>query len=450
MMAARLEVSGVDLAYGETPVLSGIDFKVEAGEFVGLIGPNACGKSTLLRAVSRVLRPVSGRILLNGRDLWRELSLRETSRLVAVVPQDFPANFPFTVQETVMMGRLPYVSRLKGERPEDLARTRRAMEATGTAHLAHRPLAELAGGDRQRVVVAKALAQDPELLLLDEPTSHLDINHQVEILDLLLRLNRTEGLTIVIVLHDLNLASMYCRRLLLLAGGSLAAEGPPSEVLTVANLEKVYGSRVLVGRHPVYGCPQVTLLSQLRAAASAVGAGTLPDMRGGREAPADEPLLLHVVGGGGSSAGLLESLAAAGYRVTAGPLNAGDSDWEMARALGVETLTVPPFSPVDREAVERAAAMMREADAVLAGPVPYGRGNVGVLEAVAEAVKRGVPVGLVGADGEAVARRDFSGGRAAALVRTLVRDGAVPLRDEGEALAWVANLRRRRSGAVGS
>ena len=452
---AGLEVDKLTVAYGERRVLEGVSLTIAPGEFVGLVGPNASGKSTLLKAATRVLRPVSGRVLLDGRDVWREMSLGEMARSVAVVPQDFPMDFPFTVRETVLMGRTPFVGRLRGEQPADLARVRQAMESTETLDLSDRLISELAGGERQRVVLAKALAQDPRLLLLDEPTSHLDLSHQVDILDLLLGLNREVGLTLVLVLHDLNLAAMYCDRLFLLGGGQLAAEGSPADVLTPANLQAVYGSRVLVGRHPIYGCPQVTLVSRRRPAAdqgdvpvageaflrAATGAAEAPDAGGrGKAAPAR----IHVVAGGGSSAGLLECLAAAGYGLTVGPVNAGDSDWHMARTLGVETVTVPPFSAVDREAVAKAAAAMSSSDAVLVGPVPFGRGNVAVLEAVLKAARAGRQVALVNGGPEEVASRDFAEGRASALTAELLAAGATTLSGESEALAWAGRMGEKR------
>lgn len=448
---AELLLDRVEAGYGETRVIGGVSLRVGAGAFVGLIGPNACGKSTLLRAISRVLRPTAGRIVLDGRDLWRQWGPGEAARTIAVVPQEFPADFPFTVEETVALGRTPYVGRLRGEQPRDLARVHEAMRDTGTLRLAGRTLSELAGGERQRVILAKALAQEPRLLLLDEPTSHLDINHQVEILDLLLRLNRSRGMTVVTVLHDLNLAAIYCDHLFLLSAGRLAAEGRPEEVLTSENLHRVYGSRVLVGRHPVHACPTVTLLSQLRAptatsreegtAAARSAAAPDPDALGERARSST----VHVFGGGGSSAGLLESFVAAGYRVTAGPLNGGDSDWELARALGVDTITIPPFSPIDRESLSRAAVMMKEANAVVIGPIPFGRGNVTVLEAALAAARAGTPVALVDGEGESgpLTARDFTGGKAASLALVLLREGAVALPDDRATLEWLADATAR-------
>ncbi len=454
-MAASLALDNLTLAYGDRTVLTGVSLEVAAGDFAGFIGPNACGKSTLLKAISRVLRPAAGRVVLDGRDVWREMTLPETARTVAVVPQDFPACFPFTVAETVALGRTPYVSRLRGEQPRDLARVSEAMRATGTFGLKDRVLSELAGGDRQRVILAKALAQEPSLLLLDEPTSHLDINHQVEVLDLLLELNRSGGLTVVSVLHDLNLASIYCDYLFLLGGGGLVAHGRPREVLTAENLELVYGSRVLVDRHPVYDCPQIALVSQLRGGDVESGDGfSRVQDRPAVPSPVkattgrQRACSVHVVGGGGSSGELLETLAAAGYSVTAGPLNAGDSDWHVGRTLGADLVTVPPFSALDREALAAAARLMKRADAVLVGPVPFGHGNVAVLGVVLEAARAGRPVGVVvegkgkpaGGLGAVLAERDFAGGRAVALGAELDGAGAIALAGTRQALDWVSGL----------
>ncbi len=432
---AELRVENLELGYGPAAVLKGVNLTARPGDFVGLIGPNSCGKSTLLKAISRVLRPRAGRVLIDGRDVWQDLDPRETARTVAVVPQDFPADLPFTVSETVLIGRTPYVGRLRGEQPVDLARAREAMRATGTLGLGDRVFSELAGGERQRVVLAKALAQEPRLLLLDEPTSHLDLGHQVEILDLLLSLSRAEGLTVLTVLHDLNLAAMYCDCLYLLGNGAVQAEGPPGDVLTTANLERVYGSRVLVGRHAVYGCPQVTLLSG-RLGPDRVAARRPEESRAGSR----ETFAVHVVAGGGKATGLLESLTAAGYRVSAGPVNAGDNDWQTGRALGLDLITIPPFSPVERDALARAAAAMRRASAVVVSEVPFGHGNVTILEAVLEAARGGTPVGLVMGGQPTLAARDFTGGRATALGVELAREGAVSLAHDADVLTWIGEL----------
>jgi iron complex transport system ATP-binding protein len=226
------------------------------GEIFGVIGPNASGKTTLIRLLSRVLVPARGEILLAGRPLGA-LPRSAVARDIAVVPQDVPQGFPYTVEELVLMGRYPHAPRRLFESAEDLDHARRAMAATGTLDLRAARLDRLSGGERQRVVLARALAQHPRLLVLDEPTAHLDLRHQVECVGLLRRLNRDSGLTVVLVSHDLNLAAEVCDRLLLLDRGAVAATGAPAAVLFPATLEAVYGCGVTVGVSAATGRPSV-------------------------------------------------------------------------------------------------------------------------------------------------------------------------------------------------
>jgi len=256
-----LRIEAVTVGYGGPPVLKGLDLAVARGEFLVVVGPNGSGKSTLVRAVTGALVPSEGRILLEGREL-RRLRPREIARRLAVVSQDTAVGFDFTVEEIVALGRTPYLSPLRSETPRDRAAVQEAMRQTGTLGLAGRLVTALSGGERQRVMIARALAQEPQLLVLDEPTAHLDIAHQVEILDLVRRLNQTEGLTVLAILHDLNLAALYADRLVMLKDGRVWAGGAPAEVLTEANIQAVYGSRVKVVRHPMTGQPQVMLLGR--------------------------------------------------------------------------------------------------------------------------------------------------------------------------------------------
>jgi iron complex transport system ATP-binding protein len=239
-----LEVQGVTCAYDGVEVLKDVSLRVGDGDFLGLIGPNGAGKSTLLRAMSRVLRPRLGRALLDGRDLYDQCTAPESARSIAVVPQDPSPPFDFSCREIVMMGRAPHLGRFQTERPEDVEAVRGAMERTDTLHLADRPVTELSGGERQRVILARAFAQEPRVLLLDEPTAHLDIGHQVRIMKMV----RELGCAVVAVLHDLNLASGYCNRLALLERGKVAAAGTPEEVLTRDHLERIYRIAVRVER----------------------------------------------------------------------------------------------------------------------------------------------------------------------------------------------------------
>ncbi len=210
--------------------------------------------------MSRVLVPQKGNIVLDGRDV-AGMDLKEFCRKIAFVAQDMTINFSFSVLEIVLMGRIPHLKRMQAETKKDYAITQNCLVMTDALYLKEKRIDELSSGERQRVIVAKALAQEPVLLFLDEPTSHLDIGHQIQILDLLKRLNRQNNLTIVMVLHDLNLASEYCNRILLLNEGKIFKEGVPVEVLTYQNIEAVYKTVVVVKENPINGKPYVILVS---------------------------------------------------------------------------------------------------------------------------------------------------------------------------------------------
>ena len=249
---SHLEVEDLGFAYPGRAVLDGVSFSVERGERFGILGQNGSGKSTLVRLLSRVLAPERGHVRLDGREL-HELATRDLARRIAVVPQETALDFPFSVLEVVLMGRAPHLGGFGFEGDRDVQAAERAMAEAGIAHLAARSFHELSGGEKQRVVIARALAQDPELLLLDEPTTFLDIKHEVAIFDLLTDLSAERRITVVIVLHDLNLAALYCERLVFLKAGRTLACGPTAEVLTYANVREAYDTEVYVDVNDMTG-----------------------------------------------------------------------------------------------------------------------------------------------------------------------------------------------------
>jgi iron complex transport system ATP-binding protein len=253
-----LAVRDIAFGYGGRFRLERVSFAVAVGEILGVIGPNGSGKTTLIRLLSRVREPERGQIRLSGEPIAR-LSRRALARQVAVVPQEPPLAFSFSVEELALMGRHPHARGRLFEGPEDLARAREAMALTGVLDLARQSVDALSGGERQRALIARALAQEPRLLLLDEPTSHLDLRHQCDVVTLLRRLNRDRDMAIVLVSHDLNLAAEAADRLLLLEGGRVAREGPPAAVLDEAVLEAAYGCPVRVEKSPVSGRPVVSI-----------------------------------------------------------------------------------------------------------------------------------------------------------------------------------------------
>jgi len=276
-----LRFDDVWAGYGGDPVVRGVSLRVPAGEVVGLVGPNGSGKTTLVRAASRALRPTSGRVLVDGVDPY-SISARRAARMVAVVPQDVVPAFSFTALEVAMMGRSPHRSAWHPGGPKDWAQVRDAMEATGVSKLADRPIEELSGGERRRVVLAQSLAQDTPVLLLDEPTTHLDLLHVVELVTVVRSLADDGGRAILAVFHDLNIAAATCDRLYVLSQGRVVTTGPPHEVLTRELLADVYGVDADVVEEPRSGRPMVALRTQGPAPVTPYTGGPAPRPRPAR------------------------------------------------------------------------------------------------------------------------------------------------------------------------
>jgi iron complex transport system ATP-binding protein len=249
-----IELDNVSLGYDHRAILYDVNMKARPGQVLGLVGPNGSGKSTLMKGITRVIDLFSGHISIDGRDI-RTIKRDEMARLVATVPQDPALPGAFTAFEVVLMGRTPHIGLLHYEGKKDLAIAWQAMEATHTQSFAERRVSELSGGERQRLVIARALTQQPKAMLLDEPTANLDINHQVEILNLVKSLCLEQSLAVIIALHDLNLAAQYCDWMVMLNGGGVYAEGTPLDILTAPNIKKVYGAEVCVYPHPINKLP---------------------------------------------------------------------------------------------------------------------------------------------------------------------------------------------------
>ncbi len=258
-----IELRSVSFRYREDWVLKDLSFQIGRGEFLGIIGPNGSGKSTLLKILSSLLIPQKGELFYEGV-LLRKMNRIDIAKKIAVVPQETHLLFPFKALEIVLMGRSPYLGPLLFERTIDLEIAKKAMEWTETLPFSERPMDELSGGERKRVFIARALAQEPEVILLDEPTSNLDIHHQLDFLELILNLNHERRLTIVMASHDINIASEFCERLVLLQQGRIYKMGTPQEVITQENIEEVYGCETWVDQHPVSKMPRISLLRKGR------------------------------------------------------------------------------------------------------------------------------------------------------------------------------------------
>lgn len=258
-MKKAVEIKKLSFSYSENEVLKNIAFSISEGEFFIIIGPNGSGKTTLMKIIAGLLKPKQGKLKIFDRPL-KDYTRKDLAKTIALVPQMTLVDFPFTVTELVLMGRSPHLSTLGFEQEKDLEIAKNAMALTDIEHLAHRPLDRLSGGERQRVFIARAICQEPKIILLDEPTASLDLAHQVKVMDLMEKLKKEIGFTVIMVSHDVNLAAMYSDRLLLLKAGEIVELGQPDSVLTFQTLEQVYNCTLLVDQSPLGGFPRVTLV----------------------------------------------------------------------------------------------------------------------------------------------------------------------------------------------
>lgn len=408
-----LELIDVTAGYGGPPAVRGISVAARAGEVTAVVGPNGSGKTTLVRVASRALRPTAGAVRVGSIDPYA-IPARRAARLVAVVPQAVAPVFSYTALEIVLMGRAPYQGAFGGGSATDWQRVRWSMAVTNTQHLADRPIEELSGGERQRVVLAQALAQDTPVLLLDEPTTHLDLRHVVEILGVARTLARDDRRTVLAILHDLNLAAAFADRVVVLDGGAAVAAGPPSSVLTTEVVRDVFG--VEVETASVAGRPAFVLSPP---------SPDRPAVRG----------RAHVFGGAGTGASAMRALAEAGFDVSVGAVHAGDTDALLAERLNLRRVVVPPFSEIDEDAERETAALARNARVALVCDPPFGRGNVANLRAALAAAMAGVPTVVL--ERTPIDDRDFTGGEAARIWNEVRARGTV-VASVGDLLSFAA------------
>ena len=421
-MSVLLSIDNISFRYQAVDVLSELELEIKQGEFWGIIGPNGSGKSTLLKILSKILHPQEGVVFLEGWDINR-VARKELAKQVAMVPQDTSVGFNFSVEEIVAMGRTPYLCRFDKEKMEDKQIISEAMQMAKCWDLKDRLINELSGGERQRVILARALAQEPRLLLLDEPTSHLDISYQTEIFDLLKRLNQQFEITIVAVLHDLNLAAQYCQNLLLLHKGKIFSGGKPAEVISQDNIREVYQTEVMIQHHPVSGAPQVVLI---------------PENKGQEIIPLPN-LNIHIIGGGGSAVELFYELKKTNANLSAGALNIGDADWHEAKKIGIHLIDEEPFSPISPGVYNTLLEQLESVDVIIITSVPFGHGNILNLSAAVQALKKGKKVFILQEKESFYYRRDYTGGEAEKYLQQLESGGAVAVSSLKELIDLLQN-----------
>lgn len=392
-MNIAAEAKDITVGYGEHTVLKSVSLAIEQGGFLGILGPNGCGKTTFLRSLSKVLKPEDGVVYIDGKTV-SSYDAKTFAKTVGCVSQETETGFEFSVRDIVLMGRHPHIGRLAPLTAGDYAIADEAMRFTNTLQFKDRLVTELSGGERQRVLIAKTLAQQPKILLLDEPTNHLDVCHQIEILQLIRSL--TPKITVIGVLHDLNLASYFCDRIVLMEKGQILSVGTPAEVLTPEQVYNVFSVRMIVSPHPVTGKPYL------------IPEYGIPQTPGSRH--------IHVISGGGSGAELFYSLSLHGFTVTAGVLSANDSDAQAASVLGIETILEPPFAAVSEASAARLKELVAKADAVVVTAMPVGHGNLSNLTALAGCK---VPVYVVGEFS------DYTGGLAKEARQKILDEGGI-------------------------
>ena len=418
-----LTIDGIDCSYGSVDVLKDVNFEVKNGEFLGVLGPNGSGKTTLLRSISRVLKPQKGTIFIGDADIYK-LKTLEVAKQLAVVPQDTPITFDFSALEVVLMGRNPHIPRFKMESREDLAIAKNSMKMTGIWNLAERPVTELSGGEKQRVIIARALTQEPKILLLDEPTTHLDICNQLEIMDLLKQLCKTKKMLIIAVFHDFNLAARYCDSLILLKEGKIVAVGESNKTLTSENVKRVFHVDTIVKKHPVTGSLHVIPISR-------------------PQNQQQKSIIIHLISGGGTGSPLMKILTDEGYSVTAGVLNLLDTDHETAQLLKIPTANEAPFSPITEEAHKANLQMISKANVLVIAPTQFGDGNLRNLNAAETGLKEGIPT-IILEDGP-IDERDFTNGKATDYLTKLKNNGAVTVKSTSELLHFLDTLENKNN-----
>jgi len=390
-----LEISELDYFIENFQILRKINLSISNGEFVGLIGPNGAGKTTLLKCINGINKG-KGQISINNMKL-ENLSNKKIARGVALMHQNTNVSFPLPAIDVVLAGRYPYLGFAAGESINDYRIARKYMKYTSTSQFEKKPITTVSGGERQRIFFAKILTQETNIILLDEPTSNLDIAHEEQIFRYCSELC-ADGKTVVAAVHDLKIASRYCSRLILLKDGGIIADGRVDEVLTSKNLSEAYGVNALVYRNRITGLLDFYIPGI--------------DNKKNKER-------VHIIGGGGSASGVIRQLFEKGYELSAGVLSDGDSDLNCAEVFEIKCAVNKPFSEIEDEAFNENIKYIKEAEITILCNMPFGIYNLRNLEAAKQASK------LIIIEDESPEGRDFTDGKALEIYNQLKKNAII-------------------------
>ena len=417
MNGNSISAKNLNFSYSDAMVLKSLNFEIKKNSFISILGPNGAGKSTIVKLISKVLESYSGEILVEGQNI-KSLNQIEVAKKIAVVPQSTSIGFNFSVFETIMMGRYPYLNRFKSENQEDRKIVNEVMKMTRTEILKNKNYNELSGGEKQRVIIAQTLVQDSPIIILDEPTSHLDINFQIEFMELFFSLFKNNKKTIIGIFHDINLAIQYSEKIMLLKDGGIFCFGNVEDVITRTNMMSVFNSDVFIGKNPFTGKLYVSPNFNLHFIHT--------------KQKIKKEIKVHVIGGGGAASTILNMLHNSGYIVSTGVVNNLDTDLNTAQQLGITFVNEAPFSPISRDAHLRNLELVKTSDFVILPCVEFGNGNFLNLSAAHEAIKLGKKVIVINTTD--IKSRDHVGGKAILLYSEIISENAIVINEIDEVL----------------
>lgn len=355
-----LTLSHVATGYHNHEIIKDVSLSVDEGEFIALIGSNGTGKSTLLKCISGLLPLLKGTITICGQDS-ATMKIKERAKRVAVVPQSYYVDYDFAVEDIIMMGRNPYSKFGRRNTAEDEAIVRDAMALTNTEKFRGKSYNRLSGGERQRVVIARAIAQQPDIILLDEPTSALDLHYATEVMEFITKLNRESHVTVIAVIHDINMAARYCNRIVLLKEGYVRADGTPEEIINRELMTDLYRMNLIIRRNPLFDKPEIMPVRVLENERSEVSKR------------------IHIICGNNSGVKYIEALYSRNHKLSVGVVSRFSDDGEMCAYLGIPMVSTEPFCEISDQLHRENLQQMQDADAVVVTNIPFGKYNISNL-----------------------------------------------------------------------